>query len=244
MKRILAISGIVFLALAAKAQSPGGQNNLSDSTHRHAYRNQWQRQDGNNFHRGQDGYGRDRNMAYNRNNHMRGHRFHSRRGPRIHYTPAQRKQMMAINAEYRKNSEELFKMDNITLKEYKSRLLVLQKDKKDKLQGLLTSEQKDQIAKWKKQSAENAQVRSAAQMERMKIRLNLNNDQVATIQSKQAAFKAQVKSIHENDGLLPQEKMEQIKALASNQRDAIKSVLTPEQISTFENMHRRTMEDR
>src|SRR6516164_5693304 len=92
MKRILAISGIVFLALAARAQSPGGQNNLSDSTHRHAYRNQWQRRDGENFRHGQDGYNRDRNMAYN---HRRGtRRFHSHRGPRIHYTPAQRKQMM------------------------------------------------------------------------------------------------------------------------------------------------------
>jgi hypothetical protein len=242
MKRILAISGIVFLALAARAQSPGGQNNLSDSTHRHAYRNQWQRRDGENFRHGQDGYNRDRNMAYN---HRRGtRRFHSHRGPRIHYTPAQRKQMMAINADYKKKSEDLFKMDNITLREYKSRLLVLQKDKKDKLQGLLTTEQKDQVAKWKKQSAENSQVRSAARLERMKIQLNLSSDQVATIQSKQENFRTQVKSIRDNDGLLPQEKMEQIKALALNQKDAIKSVLTPEQVSTFENMHRKAMEDR
>src|SRR5262249_20664191 len=150
--------GIVFLALATKAQSPNGQKNLSDSTHRHAYRNQWQHRDGDNFHRGQDGYNRNRNMAYNHRRGMRG--FHSHHGPRIHYTPAQRKQVMAINADYRNKSQELFKMDNITLREYKSRLLVLQKDKKDKLQGVLTSEQKDQIAKWKKQSAENAQVRS------------------------------------------------------------------------------------
>jgi len=147
--------------------------------------------------------------------------------------------LQAINNDYQKKSRELFNNDNMTLREYKGRLLVLRKEKKEQEQNLLTTEQKNQVAEWKKRSAENQQVRAAAFIERMKIRLNLTNDQVTAIKAKQVDFRTQMHSIYENDGLLPAQKREQMKALAMNQRTAIKSVLTPEQISTFENMHKQ-----
>ena len=40
--------------------------------------------------------------------------------------------MHTINEDYRKKSQDLYKQDNITLREYKSQLLALQKDKKSK----------------------------------------------------------------------------------------------------------------
>src|ERR1700744_6352918 len=133
------------------------------------------------------------------------------RGPGIRYTPEQRRQMMAINNDYRKKAADLFQKDNITLKEYKAGLVALQKEKKTKLDGLLTQQQKDQQAQRRKLMAENMQVMEAARMERLRLRLSLSDDQVARIKTGQAGLRAQMQSLRDNQDLLPQQKMEQMK---------------------------------
>jgi len=166
---------------------------------------------------------------------------HGRHGNGIQYTPEQRRQLMAINKEYRDKSGELFRKDNITLKEYKAGLVALQKDKRSKMEALLTPQQKEQQARHKKMSEENRQVAEAARMERMKLRLDLTDDQVTKIKAGQADLRAQFRTIHENDNLLPQQKMEQMKDLMAKRKDIFKSVLTPDQLTKFEEMnnHRR-----
>jgi hypothetical protein len=159
------------------------------------------------------------------------------RGHAIHYTPDQRKQLMAINKDYRQKSQDLFKQDNLTLKQYKAGLIALQKDKKAKMASLLTPQQKDQLAARRKRMDENRQVMQVAHLERLKLRLNLTDDQVARIKTGQEDLHSQVKAIHENDNLLPQQKMEQMKALLAKRNDTYKAVLTPEQYSQFEKMH-------
>jgi hypothetical protein len=197
------------------------------------------------FHGGRDGFrGRD-GWAF----HRRGEGFrhggegfrHGGQGFRhggehIRYTPEQRKQVMAINKDYRQKSEDLFKQDNLTLKQYKAGLVALQKDKKDKLQALLTPQQKDEMAARHKRMTENAQVMEVARLERLKLRLNLSDDQVTKIKTGQEALHSQFKAIHENDNLLPQQKMEQMKALMAKRNDTFKAVLTPDQYTQFEKM--------
>src|SRR5579883_631328 len=101
------------------------------------------------------------------------HRWEHRPGPGIHYTPEQRKQMMAINKEYHQKADDLYKQDNLTLKQYKAGLVSLNKEKKDKLAALLTQQQKDELATRRKRMDENHQVMEAAHLERLKLRLNL-----------------------------------------------------------------------
>jgi len=146
--------------------------------------------------------------------------------------------MMAINKDYHKRAADLFLKDNSTLKEYKDGLIALQKEKKSKLQALLTPQQKEEMEKWKAKRSENAQVMAAGRLERLKIRLSLTDDQVAKVKAGQASLKAKAQSIHENDNLLPQQKMEQLKDLMAKREDALKSVLTPEQLSKFQEMHK------
>jgi hypothetical protein len=147
---------------------------------------------------------------------------------------------MAINKDYRQKSEDLFKQDNITLKQYKAGLIALQKEKKSKLQALLTPQQKDEIAARRKRMSENAQVMAAARLERLKLRLSLSDDQVAKIKAGQESLRSQFQAIHENDNLLPQQKREQIKTLMTTRNETLKSVLTPDQYTKFQQMsHRR-----
>ena len=226
--KICILVGAFFLGLAARSHAqttPPGEN-PADTTH-HPY-GMHHRQRPNTFHGDRAGAWTNRNSWHHP-------------GAAIHYTPEQRQQAMAIDKDYRQKSTDLFQQDNITLKEYKSGLLALQKEKKDKLTALLTQQQKDQVATQRKRLAENRQVRQAANLERLKLRLNLTDDQVAKLKTGQDALRSQAQAIHENDNLLPQEKMQQMHALMAKRNDTYRSVLTPDQYSQFEKMsHYRT----
>ena len=146
---------------------------------------------------------------------------------------------MAINSEYRKKREDLYKNDNLTLREYKAGLVSLQKDKKARLQNLLTPEQKNSIAEIKKKRDEDRQVNAAGRLERMKIRLSLTDQQTASLKLQQQKLATEVRSIRENDNLLAYQKKEQIKQLSEKQKDELKSILTAEQLSQLENMRKQ-----
>ncbi|HTI10286.1 MAG TPA: hypothetical protein VL832_17080 [Puia sp.] len=235
LSKALLLSGALVLGWAAHAQSTNTDNNPADSTN---HKSMHRHDRGREFHRGGEGFQRGEGFGRGEGAWaFRGGR-HGRDGG-IHYTPEQRKQLMAINAEYRKKSDDLFKKDNSTLKEYKAGLVALQKEKKGKMEALLTQQQKDQLAARKKRAAENAQVMAAARMERLKIHLSLSDEQVARLKAGQENFQAQMKSIHENTDLLPQQKMEQLKDLAAKRKDSFKSVLTPEQLSKLQEMSHR-----
>ena len=157
--------------------------------------------------------------------------------PPVHYTPEQRKQLLAINTEYRRKQTDLYKQDNLTLGAYKAQLVTLNKEKKAKLQGLLTPEQQQQITQWKARASENGQVMAAARLERLKIHLQLTDDQAAKIKSQDEAFRTQLQSIRNNDDLLPDQKREQMQALFSKQKDALTAVLTPDQQAKLKSEH-------
>ena len=242
--------GAVLLGWAANAQT----TTPSDTTHRQGMHHRWGPRNGGDSTmagRGRNmAWGRDmaggRNMAWGRQGGQgfgHGHGFARGAGrngwggeAHVHYTPEQRKQVAAINKDYRQKAEDLFKKDNSTLREYKAGLLALQKEKKTKLEALLTRNQKDEMAARRKRMAENRQVMAVARMERLRLHLGLSDDQVAKIRAGQESLRSQVKAIHENDNLLPQQKMEQMKALMAKRNDTYKTVLTPEQYSQFEKM--------
>jgi Spy/CpxP family protein refolding chaperone len=225
MQKTIIFLGAILFACTVNAQTSGGSNNPTDTAYRAGMHRQWAR---NGDDRG--GYGRD--------GAGRGFRSFGERGgrPHIHFTPEQRKQMQAINMEYHKKSADLFKNDNMSLRDYKAGLLALQKDRKNKIQALATPQQKEQMEKWKQSRAENRQVMAAARMERLKIRLSLTDQQVATLKSKESDLRTQMKSLHENDDLLPQQKMEQFKEMAAKRKELVKSVLTPDQLTKYNEM--------
>jgi hypothetical protein len=242
LKKAFLFAGTLSLGWAAQAQTAGSKDLRSDTTHRPGMHRVWGGRNGSDreaFGRGRGNFGRDREN-FRHNNFDQGREGWAGRNPGVRYTPEQRRQVMAINKEYRQRSEDLFKKDNSTLKEYKAGLIALQDEKKTKLEALLTQKQKDERVARTKRRSENAQVMAAARMERLKLRLNLTDDQVAKIKAGQENLHNQAIAIHENNNLLPQQKMEQMKALMAQHKDMVKSILTPEQQSQFEKMsHRR-----
>ncbi len=242
MLKICVLSACLCVGSAAlKAQTSGGAP--ADTTHRHfAHKDgQFKRGPGGHQWGGPGGVG-DRQWA-GRGGWGRPGGWGHHRGPgfgemaHVRYTPEQRKQIQSIDADYRKKKEELYKQDNLTLGAYKSQLIGLDKDRRSKMQALLTDDQKKQIADSKQRAAENAQVMAAAHLEWMKISLQLTDDQASKIKAQSETFRAQVQAIRENDNLLPDQKREQMKALFDKQKADFASVLTPDQQAKFKDMH-------
>jgi hypothetical protein len=216
-KQLFLLTGALFLGWAANAQS-SGNNPTTDTTHTMHHR----------F--GQNHFGHN-HFGHNRFGHNRFDRSHREF---VHYTPEQRKEVMAINKDYRQKREDLFKQDNITLKQYKAGLIALQKEKKAKVEALLTPLQKDQQTASRRLREDRAALMASTRLERLRQALNLTDDQVSKLKTGQDNLRSQFQAIHNNDNLLPQEKREQMKALMTTRNDNFKTILTPDQYSKFQ----------
>ena len=92
--------------------------------------------------------------------HHRGETFKN-----LNLTQDQKVQFQSLNEEHRKQMAELRKNDNITVKEWNSKKDALQKDHREKIQTLLTPEQRTQLEKEKLE-------RKAKMEERSKVRMD------------------------------------------------------------------------
>jgi len=106
----------------------------------------------------------------------------------------------------------------------------LRKDHQSKMQDLLTPDQKAQLGKMKTERQSMQQVDAKARMEKMKIKLDLTDDQVAKISSNRSEMSKKMKALRENNSLDEESKREQMKELMKQQKENMRSILTEEQM--------------
>ena len=248
MKRLFSIAALVFFFGIGNAQTIDNSNIRTDTSRRHFNHQHSQRNTNDLNSKSSDQSG---NSMKEFGDGRRHHDFRSFPGNRsgwtgshLHFTSEQRAKLRTLNSQFKEKSEALYKQDDLTLREYKSQLLALQKDRKTQMKNLLTPEQNASIERRKKQVQEEMQIKAAANLERLKIKLNLSDDQTAKIKSQQNNFRAQIIAVRQNDDLLAYQKKDMLKALLAKRKDAIKSVLTPEQASQFEKIHKQNFGDR
>lgn len=147
----------------------------------------------------------------------------------IKMSEEQKKQAHAIREDFEQKLSKLNSNDKITLGDYKKQLASLEKERKNKLQGLLTTEQKEKIASAKQRAAENKQVRNAAMLERMKLQLNLQEEQVTKIKAMNEQLKQKALAIKNNDNMSSMDKKTKMKELFAERKSTIQTILTAEQ---------------
>lgn len=158
----------------------------------------------------------------------------------LNLTEDQKAKFKSQHENFRKQMEELKKDDNITVKEYKSRMESIRKENKTSLDGILTSEQKAQIGKMKADNKAKAAAMGKQRAEKMKTELGLTDDQSARLEKNRKEMGEQMKAIHENKSLSDDQKKEQVKELMKKQKENMKSVLTEEQLKKLkESNHHR-----
>ena len=68
---------------------------------------------------------------------------------KLNFSEDQKKQLKDINADFKQQMSELKKNDNITVKEFRSRMEEIRSLHHQKLTGVLTTDQKNQLEKMK-----------------------------------------------------------------------------------------------
>ena len=108
----------------------------------------------------------------------------------LNLSDAQKAQAKTINEDARKKMQELNKNENITVKEMRNRKAAIQKEKKTKMDGLLTADQKTKQAQLKTEHKAKKEAGYAKRIDKMKTNLNLSDDQVAKLKAQRATTQA------------------------------------------------------
>lgn len=155
---------------------------------------------------------------------------HKRQFAGVELSEEQKAQFKSLNTAHRKQMEELKKQDNITVKESKERMEKIRKEHREKTQALLTPAQKEQIKKNQESRKVDREQMMAKHKERMKTSLGLTDEQSAKLDQQRKQTGEQMKAIRENKSLSDEQKKEQMKGLHKKQQEAMKSILTEEQM--------------
>ena len=157
----------------------------------------------------------------------------------LNLSAEQKENFQKLRAEHQQKMADLKKQDNITVKEYRERMSALKKEQHEKMQSVLTSEQKDQL----KKSRETQKVKTEEMMkkraEKMKTELNLTDDQSAKLDKTRKELGDKMKALRENKTLSEEQRQAQMKELMKSHRDNMKTILTPEQLQKMKEQHKR-----
>ncbi len=155
---------------------------------------------------------------------------------KIRLSEEQRQKAKSLNEDFRKKMSELRKKDDITVKEWRNQMMDLNKKHRESMKDLLTKEQKEQIEKNKIERRKIAEINSKARMEKMKIRLDVNEQQAEKLKQQRSEMIGKMKAIKENKVWDDQKKREEIRTLMEKRKENVRSILTEEQVKKIKEM--------
>lgn len=160
---------------------------------------------------------------------------------KLNLTDDQKAQMKAANEDFRKQLTTLKSNNSITMGDYKTQEAALRKSHREKINSILTDDQKKQLADQRQAARKHMQKAAAANLDKMKQNLNLSDDQVAKIKAQRADLHTKMKAIREDASLQPDQKKAQVKELVAQQKEQLKSILTPEQQTKLDSLRKTHM---
>ena len=175
-------------------------------------------------------------MRHHRHRRIRRHRRHHRMAQQLNLSNEQKLQAKTYHQEFKKKLDALNSNEKITVKEQRDQKAALLKEQKNKMQSLLTPEQKDIMAKVKAVDKAKADQHYAARMDKMKTKLNLSDKQVAAMKAQRTDMMAKVKAIKEDDRMDRVAKKEKLMALKTEMKEEHKKIYTPEQLQKIEDL--------
>lgn len=152
----------------------------------------------------------------------------------LNLSEEQQKKAKAINEDTRKKMQELYKNESITVKEMRDSKYAIQKERKAKMDGLLTAEQKAKLSRLKAQRKVKHEAGYSKRLDKMKTTLNLTDEQVAQLKTQYAATMAKTEKIKNDESLSREQKKDQMKALKTEAKDQHNKIFTPEQLKKKE----------
>lgn len=158
---------------------------------------------------------------------------------KLNLTEDQKMKFRSLNEDYRKKMTELKKQDDITVKEWKSRMTDLQKKRRLDQQNLFTPEQKARIEKMKMEGKQMAEIDAKARMEKMKLQLGFSDEQSEKLYKQQKEMQEKMKTLKENKSMDPEKKKAAFKELMEKRKESMKSIFTEDQKKKMKEMKMR-----
>jgi Spy/CpxP family protein refolding chaperone len=182
-------------------------------------------------------YAQDQNPGFTDKQHRGRHRFDMTQ--QLNLTDEQKTGLKGINEDYRQQMSELKKNEDITVREWKSKMATIRKEHHEKIEKLLTPEQKASLKKMRQHHRGDMKKHGEQRLEKMKKELNLTDDQVAALKKNHEDMAQKFKAIHDDKSLTDEQKKAQFKEYKKQQHDNLKSILTPEQLQKLEQHHKK-----
>lgn len=154
----------------------------------------------------------------------------------LNLTDVQKNQAKTINEDSRKKMQDLNKNESLTVKEMRDRKAAIKKERKTKMDGLLTADQKTKRTQINAEQKVKKEERYAKHIDKMKTNLNLSDAQVTKLKAQRSGLQEKAEKIKNNESLSREQKKEQMMALKSEAKDQHKKIFTPEQLKKREEM--------
>lgn len=164
---------------------------------------------------------------------------HPKAKQQLNLTEDQKMKFKSLNEDFRKKMMDLKKQDEITVKEWKTRMGDLKKKHHADQQNLFTPDQKARMEKMKLERKQMAEIDANARMEKMKIQLGLSIEQSETLIKQKKEMQEKTKAIKENKSMDVEKKKAAYKELMEKRKESMKSFFTDEQEKKMKEMKKR-----
>jgi len=162
----------------------------------------------------------------------------------LNLSPEQQQKLKSAQADYKKRLSELKQNDSMTTEQKRNERASIMKEQHEKLQQILTPEQKEKYKSLRQEEAANRTKDTEKRKDKVKNELNLTDDQVAKLDAANNEFKASMSKIKNDTSLNENSKKEQSESLRKHHEEELKSILTPAQFEKMHSLHHRGQENK
>ena len=152
----------------------------------------------------------------------------------LNLSASQKEQLKAARQNTNTQLAALNKNDQMAVKDFKESKSAILKSQKQQMAGILTEDQKNQLAQSKISSNNRQDNQGGKNLGKMKENLDLSDIQVTQIKANREADLAKIKAIKDNSALSRSEKKEQLKSIKLGQENNLSQILSLEQTIKME----------
>jgi Spy/CpxP family protein refolding chaperone len=161
-------------------------------------------------------------------------RHHYGNMQQLNLTDEQKTEMKTINDDFKKQMSELQKNEDITVREWKSKMKNIREDHQKKVQQVLTDEQKAKMEKLRQDRKGKMHKKGQHNIDSLKKDLNLSAEQAAALKQQRTDMMQKLKAIKEDKSLTDEQKKAEMKKFREQQHQSLKSILSEEQINKLQ----------
>ncbi|HUP14137.1 MAG TPA: hypothetical protein VM187_18075 [Niastella sp.] len=154
----------------------------------------------------------------------------------LNLTDQQKTEMKTINEDYKQQMTDLKKSeDKITVTEWKSKMTTIRKDHHEKVQKVLTDEQKASMKKMVHERKNHMRKHGGRRnLEQMKKELNLTDEQVTALKKNHEDMAQKFKALRADKSKTGDQKKAALTEFKKQQHEGLKSILSAEQLQKLE----------